>query len=415
MSRTKFECQGMRLNEYHDMFVPVLDTCKSTEEIVPVGNHPSLINTWYNEKKYYLFHAIEQAELSRQNKDKAAKVLNLVTDAYQMFLESAVNPEWKKQTVEQKLARIEHLTHRPQIEQRTKEWYEHASQVLTASELSRLFGSDRDLWLLLESKAFPAETTTGSYQHAIPTEKMNPFAWGIRFEPVVKMILEHQDKIKIADLGRLFHPTDSKLAASPDGLIVKSQKESRLGRLVEIKCPYTRPIGGEIPFGYWVQMQSQMEVADIDECEYIEVQIQSTRPTKAEQTETQEKDTGSIQGSIWGFIYLWKKDEDYKYEYCPIACVATLKVGETITDEGWELVEVIPWSLVKYHRKVVSRDRTWFQATQAWRNAFWADVERVKKGEEPLFIKKVEGRAKKCLIVDDAEAPASQEAQAMVS
>ena len=137
-------------------------------------------------------------------------------------------------------------------------------------------------------------------------------------------------------------------------------------------------------------MQIQMEVTDIDECEYVEVDIVSARP-KVEVVD--------LSGcSMKGTMYLLKQivDEDapfeYKYVYGDIGSTQIPSV------DGYETQECIAWGLKRMHRKVVHRDRAWFESTKPWQDAFWVDVDRVKKGEE---LPQTPKKQKTCLIMDD--------------
>ena len=66
------------------------------------------------------------------------------------------------------------------------------------------------------------------------------------------------------DLGRIRHPTEARLAASPDGIVVSGD---RTGRLVEFKAPITRVLNQKVPEDYFMQMQLQMEVTQVEECD----------------------------------------------------------------------------------------------------------------------------------------------------
>jgi hypothetical protein len=61
----------------------------------------------------------------------------------------------------------------------------------------------------------------------------------------------------------------SYFGASPDGI-------SDTGIMLEIKCPYKRKIesGGEVPKQYYYQIQGQLEVCGLKECDYFECQFQ---------------------------------------------------------------------------------------------------------------------------------------------
>jgi hypothetical protein len=219
--------------------------------------------------------------------------------------------------------------------------------------------------------------------------------WGIRFEPIIKLILEQKYKCKIYEAGRITHMENGSLAASPDGILEEAPDTKQIGRLIEIKCPYTRAIGGEIPYEYWVQMQIQMEVCDLDECEYLEAEIVSPR---------QGVESVDISGcSIQGSIYLLKQDVEegqpfhYKYLYGDIAATECPSIPE-----GYKVQETIPWGLKRWYRKVVSRDRGWYSATVIWQKAFWSDVGLAKEGK-PYSAQDVDSETKsdKCLISDD--------------
>jgi hypothetical protein len=68
------------------------------------------------------------------------------------------------------------------------------------------------------------------------------------------------------------HPKYDYIAASPDGINVDSNNE-RYGRMVEIKNIYNREIDGIPTDNYWIQMQFQMEVCDLDECDFSETRM----------------------------------------------------------------------------------------------------------------------------------------------
>ena len=376
------------MNTHHDMFHPVIDIIKSTASFVPLGDHSIVQNAWLSENQLILLQSFDDSDKPKLNK-KAEHVMTLVTDAYDMFLKEALNPGWQKKTLEERQALVEDIKRRPQIEQRTEEWYANFSKVLTASEFSNLFSSAKKWSDFVMAKARPSRDERAR-RLAQPTDEMTAIAWGIRFEPVVKQIIEAKDKCRIYESGRLQHPTNPFLAASPDGIIESSVHRHQVGRLVEIKCPYSRIIGGEIPFEYWIQMQIQMEVTDIDECEYVEVEIISQKP----------KAIVDLSGcSFTGQLYLLKQkvEEDmpfeYKYMYGAVGSTEVPPVPE-----GYELQETIPWGLKKMHRKIVHRDRAWFESTKAWQNAFWADVERVRNGEVSSRDPQTPKKQKVCLI-----------------
>lgn len=387
---------------HHDMFQSVHDLLGSSEYYVPLGDHSTLQKSWYSEHAWHLDTLCQQAPIHAHHKKRAYRVLDLMTDAYSLFLKEALNPQWQRMSLEDRKAFVAAIKELPQIPQRSREWYEHFATVLTASEFATLFASQRQRAALVQAKAFPPPPDqTPLRPTAVPTEMLTPTGWGIRFEPVVKQILEYKDGSVIYEPGRITHRHHGKLAASPDGVIEKSPHKHQIGRLVEIKCVWTRTIGGETPLDYWIQMQIQMEVVDGDECEYVEVEIVSARPGLSVPVD--------LSGcSLRGLIAVAQDTNgEYKYVYG--------KIGDTenpVVPDGWTTVEIVPWGFRKWHRKIVQRDRAWFQATLPWQEAFWADVERVRCGEPMAVpVEPIKPRTKRCLITDDSSASGGEKAK----
>ena len=77
---------------------------------------------------------------------------------------------------------------------------------------------------------------------------------------------EQIKNVKVHEFGCLPHPNYDYLAASPDGITDD-------GVMLEIKCPYSRQITGIPPIYYWYQMQLQLEVCNLNECDYLECNI----------------------------------------------------------------------------------------------------------------------------------------------
>lgn len=382
------------MRHHHTMLKCVLDSIEGTESILPLGDHSSLQKSWYNDQYFMLERLLEESELKQKQKDRAKHVFHLVTDAYNLFLKEAENPTWQSRSVEERHEIVKALQQLPQIEQRSDAWYQHFAKCLTASEFASLFSSPKKRKDLVLSKVNPRLEERGSFRLACPTDELSPFGWGIRFEPVVKQILENKDHCTIVELGRITHPTTPTLAASPDGIVSASPHKHQVGRLIEIKCPYSRQVGFEIPFEYWVQMQIQMEVTNIDECEYIEVELESAKPNKV-----CDLSGTTLQGQVYLVKQIVEEDQPFEYKY------VYGEIGSTVPPtipEGYEISETIPWGLKKWHRKIVHRDRSWYESTIPWQQAFWADVERVKSGQD-LAIPVVETNSSKqtqCLIQD---------------
>ena len=274
-----------------------------------------------------------------------------------------------------------------QVEQRTQEWYMETKNIVTASEIAAIWKGPRTRAALVMSKVGEAAEVSVKRNSAFPRAQTGPMDWGVRYEPVVKQILEETLGAKIQELGRIRHRKDPRVAASPDGLITESSKAPELvGSLVEIKCPPTRIINDKIPFEYWCQMQLQMEVCERPSCEFVEVKF---KQLDADATPT---------NPLHGWITLEGNQEtmDMRYAYCQ----------NPEPEQGWVAIETYQWEVAQLRRVTLLRDPVWFQKSQTDLQAFWKDVEAARQGTwipPPAPVRKKAAAAAKesgCAIVN---------------
>ncbi len=288
---------------------------------------------------------------------------------------------------------LERLCASVQVEQRTPQWYQDAANLLTASQFHSILRPTRTRALLVQDKA-TANVDTSKRITVQRTPYLNPFTWGIRFEPVVKQLYESLTQTKVREMGRLRHLTNPHLAASPDGL-VESGPNERLGRFVEFKAPVTREIINKIPEEYMTQMQIQMEVGDVEECDYLEVKFQSLYPQR-EELPKQPRPTRSSP-VFHGHIAVIQRGESYRYEYSPLNTVAW---KPTLTPED-TLLETVPWWTSQWYLTTVGRSRVWFESVKPDLEAFWRDVEACKAGK--FVIPTAKAKNTRCLIQESSE------------
>ena len=271
-----------------------------------------------------------------------------------------------------------------QVEQRTQEWYMETKNIVTASEIAAIWKGPRTRAALVMSKVGEAAEVSVKRNSAFPRGQTGPMDWGVRYEPVVKQILEDTLGAKIQELGRIRHRNDPRVAASPDGLITESTKAPELvGSLVEIKCPPTRIINDKIPFEYWCQMQLQMEVCDRPSCEFVEVKF---KELDADATPTH---------PLHGWITLAGNQEtmDMRYAYCQ----------SPEKQDDWVPIETYQWEVVQLRRVTLLRDPVWFQASQPELQSFWKDVEAARQGTwipPPAPVRKKAAVVLGCAIVN---------------
>jgi len=292
--------------------------------------------------------------------------LNVADDIQVLFSLLLVN-RGDSTPVEERQAKIRALLETLQVGQRTTEWYAQSKTVLTASEFSSILGTPRGMAVLALQKATPAAPRNSV---ACSTVSMSAFDWGIRFEPVVKQILTAMWNCEIVEVGRFVHSTNVRLAASPDGIIMKAADPGRVGRLLEIKCPIRREINGKIPFDYWCQMQIQMEVTDIEECDYVEMKIASGYKNSVYGPPTEEPGT-TYRGIVWLYQY---------FETCEMKYAYTVAERDELNSLGWHCLEEIPWHLEKMFTQTIVRDKKWYEGTAAKQEEFWLRVADAHKG-----------------------------------
>ena len=327
------------------MFCQLCDSMKCLEEIHPLPNHPSYFDTWADD-------ILSFWQIMDTIPSELYTILSLRKRLFELSFhgtsEHVDSDTWQW------------LLTAEQMPQRTADWYSQKINMVTASEISSLWKGPRARINLISAKCTPPEPR--EKRLAIPRAETNPMDWGVRYEPVVKMILE-RDGAQIQELGRIQHRTVKGLAASPDGLYTSGPLK---GSLVEIKCPVSRAIQTEIPFDYWCQMQIQMEVCDIESCEYVEAKFKEDDPSQ------------DPEGYISLLLHIDEDSNEMKYvyhneqEYIPTS------------PEPWICVETYAWTCSSLRRTIVKRDRAWFTKVEPDIELFWKEVADVREGRRIL-------------------------------
>jgi putative phage-type endonuclease len=89
---------------------------------------------------------------------------------------------------------------------------------------------------------------------------------GQKYEQVATDLYKKKTGKDVLEFGLIRHPELSWLAASPDGITPD-------GVMIEIKCPYRRKITGITPLYYFIQVQLQLEVCNLDFCDFLEYEF----------------------------------------------------------------------------------------------------------------------------------------------
>jgi putative phage-type endonuclease len=274
---------------------------------------------------------------------------------------------------------IEYLKHCLQPEQRTKEWYVFRNNHLTGSNLWKIFGTISTRNQLYYEKISRHQVPVN--QDAVVRPNLNdqmPMNWGHKYEPVSILLYEYYNDVTVEEFGCIEHTTIPYLAASPDGIVTSKRNN---GRMIEVKNPTTRDITQIPKMDYYVQMQIQMEVCDLDGCDFVE--------TKFKEYETYndyKKDKYKIEKGL--IVVLIKDNVELVYEYMPLfnnseeymeeftECVYKKYgfEGDKLEHGHYKWFKNIYWKLDIFSCVYVPRNKKWFSEALPKIQSFWENI-----------------------------------------
>jgi hypothetical protein len=174
-------------------------------------------------------------------------------------------PQLDIETIKTKIAALQNI---PQPKQKTEEWYKFRYNIISASNLWKALSSETNINNLIYEKCAPFSMVQSNFGNNMGSA----MHWGNKYEPVTVMVYEHMYNTKLGEFGCIQHPRYQFIGASPDGINIDPANE-RYGRMVEIKNIVNRDITGIPKEEYWIQTQIQMEVCDLDECDFVETRF----------------------------------------------------------------------------------------------------------------------------------------------
>jgi len=323
--------------------------------------------------------------------------------------------KYNKKTVEE-INNIEkqiiYLQNFPQPTQRTPEWYQYRRNLITASNAYKAFEKQSSINQLIYEKCQPI------IEHDKPVNVNTPLHWGQKYEPLSVLFYEKKKNVKVTEFGCIQHPVYSFLGASPDGIITDKNSEI-YGRMLEIKNVVSREINGIPKKEYWVQMQLQMEVCNLDECDFLE-----TKFTEYLDHESYYKDTKDIQNVTIALdnmpkgiiIYFSTPKNTPFYVYKPLELTNEKDIIEweekninTYQSEeyNYTFLKFIYWKLEVYSCVLEYRNKEWFKNSIGQLEKVWKIIEDerihgydhrcVNKKEKKEFMKEKEPM-NKCLL-----------------
>ena len=284
--------------------------------------------------------------------------------------------------------------------------------MITASDLYKVLGppgNRRELLIKKSSSIDPNKQRSGGG---------NACKHGVKFEPVATSIYELRNNVEVLEFGCIPH-FDKQLpfGASPDG-ICSLQNQRYAGRMLEIKCPYSREINGIVPEMYWKQVQGQLEVCNLEVCDFLECKI--TEYQCQEDFFLDGDEITTEQGLEKGAIIVYSdSDNNYFYIYPKIGLSKSLllsyidqEIDIILNDPNKNYVTTCWWKLDLYSCILIKRDRQWFSSISSQILSFWEEVEKYRiEGNDSLICQKKKRVKKKknleslniCLIDSDNE------------
>lgn len=313
--------------------------------------------------------------------------------------------------------------------QRTKPWFAMRNKSITASDCGSTVGENKHepVYNFIIKKVFGSTFGTNIFCYH-----------GKKFENVVTLMYSLINDVIVEEFGLLGHPKYEFLAASPDGICSPYCRDGitpspLVGRMIEIKCPfqrkilYTGKIKGEIcPDYYWCQVQLQLECCDLDECDFVQCNIEEyeTRadyladvnklcdyksekyglergvvielmPTKLSENEyiqyelVNKTEDGDVKTTVHAiqpdsvydkasFIYQPKLDMNRE----ELDQWIITQLDELNSKPELKLNKIIYWRFIERNTTLILRDKKWFANNLATMRKIWAFVEVLRENAE---------------------------------
>ena len=299
----------------------------------------------------------------------------------------------------QNINQLEYLKTLPTQIQGTPEWMAARKEGLTASNIKKvLYGSIKEQVEIILDKCKTDDVYKKIYSPAMQH--------GHQHEDNGVAIFESRSNREVYEFGCMPHQEFNFLKASPDGI-------DNMGEMLEIKMPYSR-IPHEIPKpDYYDQMQLQLEVCDLDVCNFLECVVKHYT-SKADYLADINKQarTGPARHCFTGRglekgVMLEGKSMDnlyFNYKYAPLDLMPD-EINEWLDENTEQLnkeakeqqeednvvfndfvVRPVYWYLVRYSCIKVYRDSNWISKNISKFHTFWRTVLYYRKhGIEPLI------------------------------
>tara|TARA_B100000401_G_scaffold196436_1_gene132450 strand:+ start:142 stop:1278 length:1137 start_codon:yes stop_codon:yes gene_type:complete len=289
-------------------------------------------------------------------------LLNYIVENIYNNLVISLDSNITKEYIQKRLSNIENYKKQlqiikdiPMIIQRSDEWFNVRKNLITASDMAQAlnkgkFGSQKDFLIKKINNLLENNNTYVQSDNVA-------LLWGVKYEEVANKIYMKRNKVEVFEFGLIKHPTISCFGASPDGI-------SELGIMLEIKCPFKRKIDGSIPEQYWMQIQGQLEVCDLEECDYLECKLRQYNNEADFLSDSHTDYILTKDLNEKGIVIEYKKDGERNYLYSDLNKTISELVEwkeDIITEFDYTIeYEIVYWRLDEYFCKRVYRDKEFF-------------------------------------------------------
>jgi putative phage-type endonuclease len=300
---------------------------------------------------------------------------------------------------------IKYLQNIPQPQQRTQEWYEFRHNCITASSAWKILDTPKQQENFIKSKIIDNTQNQACFNVNITSS----FHHGHKYEPLSSMIYEHINNTTIGEFGCIKHTKYAFLGASPDGININKQSH-KYGTLLEIKNVVSREISGIPKKEYWIQMQLQMEVCDLDYCDFLETKFieyesedhfindyQYNNNDNIDNINNSDNNTKIMknkQNEYIGLIVMFYINNEPYYEYCPLNKTTIQDVmlwkeyiiNKYSNDNNSSWVQNIYWKCEVYNCICVERNKKWFENIFQQFEKIWNKIISIRNNENEKHI-----------------------------
>ena len=320
------------------------------------------------------------------------ELLNEEQQCFRYCLENILNKELSKSYIYyENTQKVLNLKELDLPDQRTPEWYEMRKNKLTASSFADALGKGH---FKTRDEAILDKIIDAPFVENPITE------WGVKYEEVATRFYEYLTGATIYEFGLIPHPDFPAFGASPDGICDINSPPKFIGRMLEIKCPPKRKFTKSVPPHYMMQMQGQLEVCDLEECDFLQVKLEEYEnydDYKSDIHTDPSKFGFTSEDLPKGYTITYLKEPNSNkmhYLYCPL--FSSNSQIEMWKEEQIKLLETnkyIPkeekyWKITRYECTLVKRDKEWWSNVVGDIYQFYNDLLYYKTDNNVEILKK---------------------------